>query len=123
MTTRLYAQIAGAALLLLGVVGFMAGNYVFGLNSSVFEDTIHVILGAIGLYTGFMRDEQPARLYTQWSAPLYALIFLAGVISPSLFGLVTPPLQTQDNVVHVILGLLAGLAGYATTYRTILRGA
>ena len=52
---RLYAQILGVVLLLVGVVGLLVGERVlFGiLNADILEDIVHLITGGLLAYVGF----------------------------------------------------------------------
>lgn len=55
-TAVLYAQIGGLAYLLLGAVGFFAPG-MFGLMQvDVSDNIVHLVLGAIGTYIGFVMN-------------------------------------------------------------------
>lgn len=110
---RLFAKVTGVVLLLLGIVGFMSGDFILGLNSSLFEDSLHVILGLIGVYAGFIaKSEEPALMNARWLGPIYIVVVVVGFIIPSLFGLINPPLGMLDHVVHLALGVVAIFVGY-----------
>ena len=51
---KTYAQWFGAIYLVLGVVGFIAPNLPLGIHLDLACNLAHVILGAWGVYVGFM---------------------------------------------------------------------
>lgn len=57
MAVRLYAQILGVVLILIGVVGLLLGDgLLLGiLNIDVIEDIVHILTGGILAYVGFGR--------------------------------------------------------------------
>ncbi len=110
--SKRFAQVTGVVLLLLGVIGLISGNYVFGINSSVFEDILHVVLGILGLVVGFSSSNAPAIQTVRLLGPVYLVVVVVGFIFPSIFGLVEPPLRIQDNIIHLLLGLIGTYAGY-----------
>ncbi len=111
--SKRFAQVTGVVLLLLGIVGILSGNYVFGINSSVFEDLLHIVLGILGLVVGFSSSNSPAIQTMRILGPVYLIVVVVGFVFPSIFGLVAPPLRIQDNIIHLILGLVGTYAGYA----------
>ncbi len=115
---RLFAKVTGFVLLALGIIGFMSGDYVLSINSSTFEDSLHVILGLIGLYAGFAKSERPSLLNARVLGPVYILVVIVGLIIPNIFGLVVPPLRVIDNIIHLLLGVLSIGAGYFAANRS-----
>jgi hypothetical protein len=49
---KAYAQIVGAVLLLVGIVGLFSAT-LLGARTTVVHNLIHLVSGAIGAYTGF----------------------------------------------------------------------
>lgn len=116
---RLYAQVTGVVLILLGILGFFTGNTVLGLNSDVFEDIFHVLAGAVALYAGFgTRDAGPAIQYARIFGVIYLIVGILGFIIPRLFGLVPTGYNVLDNIVHLVLGAIGIYVGFAAADRT-----
>lgn len=59
-TMRLYARVFGGVYLLVGVVGFvMPGDMILGLfEANMADDVLHLALGAVLLYVGFMMKSE-----------------------------------------------------------------
>ncbi len=112
---RLFARVTGIVLLALGILGFLTGDYILGINSSTFEDSLHVVLGLIGVYAGFAASEKPALINARWLGPIYLVVVVVGFLAPSLLGLANPHLRVIDHVIHLALGVLAIWAGYFST--------
>jgi hypothetical protein len=112
MTARVYAQIVGVVLLLLGVLGLVLGDgLLLGLvNIDIVEDIIHLITGGLFAYVGFgQRDEGVARSVVSVLSVIYLLVGLLGFVVPDMLGLLQHGYSVGDNLVHLALGLL-GLA-------------
>ncbi|MDQ3018667.1 MAG: DUF4383 domain-containing protein [bacterium] len=109
---KLFAQVTGVVLLALGIIGFVTGDYVFGLNSSTMEDLLHVVLGLISLYAGFAGGDSLAIKTARVLGPAYILVAIIGFINPSIGGLWNPDLRTPDHLVHLVLGLIGTYVGY-----------
>lgn len=121
---KLYAQVTGIVLILLGVIGLFAGNKILGLNSAPIEDIVHIVAGAVGLYAGFgTRDDLPAIQYSRIFGVIYLLLGILGFIVPRLFGLfpANNPLAVPDHIVHLLLGVIGIYAGFMAAGRTTSR--
>jgi hypothetical protein len=108
MTARVYAQIVGVVLLLLGVLGLLLGDgLLLGLvNIDIVEDIIHLITGGLLAYVGFgQRDEGVART---------VLVGLLGFVVPDMLGLLQHGYTVGDNLVHLLLGILGLVAVFAS---------
>jgi Domain of unknown function (DUF4383) len=120
---RTYAGIVGVVVLLLGIVGLIAGEgHLFGfLNIDLVEDIIHIITGGLMAFVGFASsDVSLARTVVGGLGVVYLLVGIVGFISSSVYGLFPSGYTTGDNIVHLVLGIL-GIAvawllpGRATT--------
>ena len=60
MYARIYAQIIGVVLLLVGVVGLVLGDQVWLgiLNVDILEDVVHLTTGGLLAYVGFGRTDE-----------------------------------------------------------------
>jgi len=110
---KLFAQVTGVVLLLLGILGFVTGDYVLGFNSATLEDVTHVVLGLVGLYVGFLKGDSMAVKAVRILGPVYLLVAIVGFISPSVGGLWNPDLRGADHILHLVLGLIGSYLGYA----------
>ena len=121
---RLYAALVGGVLVVAGVIGFFysasfgaPGNVddVFGLLSvNAWHNLVHILTGAIGLLVA----GYAARQYALGLGVLYLAIAIWGFIlgsGGSILGFV--PVNTADNFLHLILGLLGIAAGLASPRR------
>ena len=119
MTARVFAQIVGVVLLLLGVVGLLLGDLLLlGLvNIDIVEDIIHLITGGLLAYVGFgQRDEGVARSVVGVLGLIYVLVGLLGFVLPTMGGLLQHGYTVVDNLIHLALGGL-GLAVVAASGR------
>lgn len=123
---RLYATLVGAALLIGGIVGFFYDSS-FGVGRSIQADDafgvlsvnawhnlVHAGTGALGL----LLASYAARRYALGLGAIYLLVCLLGFIhlgggnTDSILKVI--PVNTEDNVLHLILGVLGVAAGLTT---------
>src|SRR5919197_4438698 len=118
---RLYAGIVGATLVVAGIIGFFYSSdfgspgdvdSVFGiLDVNGWHNVVHIVTGALGLAAlGYA-----ARAYAGGLGVVYLIVAIWGFIignHESILGFI--PVNTEDNVLHLLLGL-AGVGAYAAT--------
>jgi hypothetical protein len=118
---QLYALVVGGTLVVAGIIGFFYSaafgspgevDAVFGiLDVNAWHNIVHIATGALGLLAlGY-----GARAYAGGLGVVYLIVAIWGFIignHESILGFI--PVNTEDNVLHLILGL-AGLAAYAAT--------
>jgi len=120
----LYAGLIGAVLLVAGIIGFFysasfgsPGNVdaVLGiLDVNAWHNLIHIASGALGLLA-FSAGARASRTYALAFGAVYIVVAIWGFIignHESILGFV--PINTEDNVLHLILGVL-GLGAYAAS--------
>lgn len=120
----LYAGLIGAVLLVAGIIGFFysasfgsPGNVdaVLGiLDVNAWHNLIHVASGALGLLA-FSAGARASRTYALAFGAIYIVVAIWGFIigsHESILGFV--PVNTEDNFLHLILGVL-GLGAYAAS--------
>ncbi len=115
MPARVFAQVVGVVLLLLGVVGLLFGDGLVGglVNIDIVEDIVHLLTGGILAYVGFgQRDEDVARSVVGVLGVVYLLVGLLGFVVPSLFGLIPSGYTIGDNLIHLALGALGIAVGF-----------
>jgi hypothetical protein len=118
---RLYATVVGGILVIAGIIGFFysasfgaPGNVdeVFGILSvNAWHNIVHIVTGAIGLLVA----GYAARQYALWLGIVYLVVAVWGFIigsGDSILGFI--PINTEDNFLHLILGLLGVAAAIAT---------
>src|SRR5919199_2538739 len=118
---QIYALVIGSVLVVAGIIGFFysssfgsPGNTdaVFGvLDVNAWHNIVHIATGALGLLAlGYA-----ARAYAGGLGVVYIVVAIWGFIlgnHENILGFI--PVNTEDNVLHTILGI-AGLAAYAAT--------
>jgi hypothetical protein len=124
---RLYALIFGAVLVIAGIIGFFYNSTftddksvrdsVFGiLEVNGWHNVVHIATGVLGL-AAFALGAYAARAYALGLGIVYLGVALWGFIignHDSILSIV--PVNTEDDVLHLLIGLLgvaAGLAGEA----------
>ncbi|MDP9458259.1 MAG: hypothetical protein M3Q60_21345 [Actinomycetota bacterium] len=109
---RMYAGVVGVVVILVGVVGLLAGEEpLLGLvNIDIVEDLVHLLTGGLLAYVGLgQRDEGLARGVVGGLGVVYLLVGVLGFVIPFLFGLLPHGYSIVDNIVHLTLGV-AGIA-------------
>lgn len=118
---RLYATLVGGTLVITGIIGFFYSasfgdpgevDEVFGLLAvNAWHNIVHILTGAIGLLVA----GYAAREYALGLGAVYIVVAVWGFIigsGDSILGFI--PVNTEDNFLHVILGVLGIGAGLAT---------
>jgi Domain of unknown function (DUF4383) len=125
---RLYALTVGSVLTIVGIIGFFynasfavgndlnASDPVFGLLAvNAWHNIVHILTGVLGL----LAAGYAARTYALGLGLVYVLVAFLGFID---FGsgdlndtiLQFIPVNTEDNFLHLALGVLGLAAGAAT---------
>ena len=124
---RLYATLVGAVLVAAGIIGFFyeasfaTGNEivsddVFGILAiNGWHNLVHILLGLLGL--AMAGSTSSARAYCLGAGALYIVLAIWGFLETEngigvLLDLV--PINTEDNFLHLILGITGIGAGLAT---------
>lgn len=114
---RLYAKVVGVTLLLIGVVGLIAGDPRDGLfdlfNIDIAEDIIHLATGGLLTYFGFSQPSAAVKTVVTGLGAVYVLVGILGFIIPELLGLIPHEYSVADNILHLALGGLALAASFA----------
>ena len=121
-SAQLYAWVVGATLVGAGILGFFYNasfsvdpverDAVLGLlDVNAWHNIVHLATGTLGLALARVA----ARAYALGLGVVYLLVFVLGLIAGDggdLLGLI--PINTADNILHLLLGLLGVGAGLAT---------
>ena len=122
---RLYALLFGAVLLAAGIIGFFyeseftddesVRDSVFGiLEVNGWHNLVHVATGALGLLA-FASGVNAARADALGLGAVYVAVAIWGFIvgdGDSILSIV--PVNTEDNVLHLVIGLTGLAAGAAS---------
>ena len=127
MYARMYAQILGVVLILVGILGLiLGGGLLLGiLNIDIAEDIVHILTGGILAYVGFgQADEGLVRNVVGALGIIYLVVGVLGFILPMLFGLIPSGYTVFDDLLHLVLGVLSlfiayGLSGGGRQARSI----
>jgi hypothetical protein len=120
----LYAGLIGAVLVVAGILGFFYSasfgdpgevDAVLGvLDVNAWHNIIHIASGALGLLA-FRSGPAASRTYALAFGAIYVVVAIWGFIigsGESILGFI--PINSEDNVLHVILGVL-GIGAYAAS--------
>lgn len=114
---RTYAKLVGIVIILIGVVGLLAGEApLLGLvNIEIAEDVVHLLTGGIMAAVGFgVRDTGVVRTVVGVIGVLYLLVGVLGFVAPGLFGLLPAHgYSVVDNLIHLVLGVLGVAVAWA----------
>ena len=119
---QLYALVVGTVLVVAGIIGFFYSSSfgspgdvdaVFGiLDVNAWHNIVHLVTGALGLLAlGYAA----ARTYALGLGVVYIAVAIWGFIigsHESILGFI--PINTEDNVLHLALGVLGLAVGAAT---------
>jgi uncharacterized protein DUF4383 len=118
---RLYATLVGGTLVVVGIIGFFYSasfgdpgtvDSVFGIFAvNAWHNIVHILTGALGLLVA----GYAARQYALGLGVVYIAITLWGFIigdNESILGFI--PVNTEDNFLHLALGVLGVGAGLAS---------
>ena len=112
------ATILGIVFLLVGVIGFVAPNFL-GAHLNTSHNLVHIISGAVALYFGLAGSLSGARLFCIIFGLVYLLLgivgFLLGTGPDRLFDVAgILHLGTMDHLIHIALGIIFLIGGFLT---------
>jgi hypothetical protein len=125
---RLYALLVGATLVIAGIVGFFyeatftddkaVRDAVFGvLDVNGWHNVVHILTGALGLLA-FAAGAYAARTYALGLGAVYIVVAVWGFIvgdGDSILSII--PVNTEDNLLHAVIGVVGIGAALATPAR------
>lgn len=112
-----WMALAGVVLVAVGVLGFLPNPIVTNDPTALVPvDALHSIVhlgtGVIALYIAFgLRGDTQANATIGFGV-LYVVIFLAVLVSPTLFGLFSIKANAVLHVIHATLALVSLATGY-----------
>ena len=123
--SMLYAGVAGATLVVAGIIGFFYNatftsdesvrDAVFGLlEVNGWHNVVHILTGVLGLLA-FRAGAHSARTYALGLGVFYLVVAAWGFMlgdGESILSIV--PVNTEDNILHLLLGVAGVGAALAT---------
>ena len=113
---KTFALVLGLVLLLVGVLGFINNSLVgnegyFGTN--VYQDVLHLIAGAFGVYVGTKGEGRGYNLSLGWIGILLGVLGFIPGIDEMLSSWLN--INTHITVLHLVLGVLFLIVAYGTS--------
>jgi hypothetical protein len=126
---RIYALVVGAVLVVAGIIGFFyeptfsgdpeVREAVFGiLDVNAWHNLVHILTGAVGL-AAFAAGAYASRLYALGFGAIYVVVAIWGFVvgdGGMILGFI--PVNTEDNVLHVVIGVVGIAVGAASPSAT-----
>jgi hypothetical protein len=98
--------IIGLIVAALGVVGLLSGDTIIagGMNTDFILDVTRLGLGALLVFGG-LKSADASRTVLSLFGVAYLGMFVLGIMSPTLFGLLPNGLGWMDQTLHIIGGI------------------
>lgn len=111
------ATLVGVVFIAVGIVGFFSPN-LLGAHFGKAHNVVHLVSGAISLYLGMKGSLASARQFCIIFGLVYGLLgvvgYLVGTGPDHMLELPTLMLGTRDHIIHIVIGLLYLIGGFAT---------
>ncbi|HEX6083693.1 MAG TPA: DUF4383 domain-containing protein [Thermoanaerobaculia bacterium] len=113
------ATILGIGFLLVGIVGFIAPT-ILGMHLTLAHNIVHLVTGAVSLWLGLKGTASTARTFCIVFGLVYLLLGVAGFVmgtgDEKMLELLPGQLMfgRMDHIVHVLLGAIYLIGGFAT---------
>ncbi|HKR66062.1 MAG TPA: DUF4383 domain-containing protein [Thermoanaerobaculia bacterium] len=113
------ATILGIGFLLVGILGFVSSN-LLGAHLTLAHNVIHLVSGAISLWLGLKGSPAAAKQFCIIFGAVYLLLGIAGFFAGSgtdrMLTILADQLMfgTMDHAIHVLLGAIYLIGGFAT---------
>ena len=128
MLANRIATLLGAGFLLIGILGFVAPS-LLGMHLSATHSVVHLLTGAVSLWLGLKGSPSAARTFCIVFGAVYLLLGVAGFVfgtdgAPGVPGPHDARLRkvipgvfevgTSDHIVHILLGAIYLVGGFAS---------
>ena len=113
------ATILGIGFLLVGIVGFLAPT-ILGMHLTLAHNIVHLVTGAVSLWLGLKGTPSSAKMFCIIFGLVYLLLGVAGFLSGTgddkMLELLPGQLMfgRMDHIVHILLGAIYLIGGFAT---------
>ena len=116
-TTMGWATLAGVVLVAAGLLGFL-NTSIAGTGSGALlqvdtvHNVVHLLTGLVALYIAFgLKGEQQVNAVIGFGI-LYVIIFVAVLLSPTLFGIFSVAANAPIHVIHAAVAIVSLGVGY-----------
>ena len=112
-----WATLAGVVLIAAGLVGFLntsiAGDQPGALlQVDAIHNVVHIVTGVLALYIAFgLKGTQQVNAIIGFGI-LYVVIFVAVLVSPTLFGIFKVSANLPIHVIHAAVAIVSLAVGY-----------
>jgi hypothetical protein len=116
-TTMSWAALAGIVLTAAGLLGFLNTSIIGSASGALIatdtiHNVVHLLTGLVALYIAFgLKGEQQATAVLGFGV-LYAIIFVAVLVSPTLFGIFSVAANAPIHVIHAAVAIVSLAVGY-----------
>lgn len=109
---RAYVALSGLILVVVGIAGFFR-HQMFNLTFPPAHNLFHLLSGAIALAAGLQSGPNGPRLFGLIFGSIYTLLAIAGFAGLRDLGHLQLGLNLHYNFIHLGIGILSLLAGFA----------
>ncbi len=109
---RLVSVAIGGAVVIVGILGFFAGNNILGFGINILHNFVHIITGSLGVFASQYAEGKYSFQYNRWMGLTYIAIGAIGFAIPSLL-LNLLNVNFADNILHTLLGVILASIGFA----------
>jgi hypothetical protein len=118
-----WSALVGVVLVAAGLVGFLNTGLVGTADNALVRtdnvhNVVHLLTGAIALFIAFgLKGETQANAVIGFGL-LYTIIFIAVLVSPTLFGIFSVPSNAAVHVIHFAVAAVSVLVGWMAKGRS-----
>ena len=112
-----WATLAGIVLIAAGVLGFL-NTSIAGTDANALlrvdsvHNIVHVLTGLVALYIAFgLKGQQQVNAVIGFGI-LYVIIFVAVLVSPTLFGIFSVAANGPIHLIHAVVAVVSLAVGY-----------
>ena len=122
------ATILGIGFLLVGIIGFVTKD-ILGMHLTLAHNVVHLVTGAVSLWLGLKGTPSAAKTFCIVFGLVYLLLGVAGFVAGSgdekMLELLPGQLMfgRMDHIVHILLGAIYLIGGFATRTVPVARTA
>jgi hypothetical protein len=116
-TVKAWATLAGVVLVAVGLLGFLNTPLVGSASGALvptdaLHNVVHLVTGLVALWIAFGTSGKTQVDALLGFGVLYVVIFVAVLISPTLFGLFSVPANAVIHVIHAALAAVSLVVAY-----------
>jgi hypothetical protein len=116
-TAKTWSALVGIVLIAAGLLGFLNTSVVGSAEDALvrtdnIHNVVHLLTGLIALFIAFgLRGEQQANAVIGFGI-LYTIMFVAVLVSPTLFGIFSVPSNAAVHLIHVAVAVVSLAVGF-----------